>query len=318
MIMDANWFLSACAQTSGAIVAIVGGFVATRLVSMSAERSGQASRLKEIGRSLAVVKLDETAARASLDRFDECRLRAAAMRECVHTATQAPEPETLRAHTIGLQGDLPIDRVLAVVSRARDDAQAALAFLDPLVPRDYNGTLEQLIDRTALERSGIAEDALEASYRWLSAVHRLVPIYDNVVEIAAREQVEAQKRLSLEARWRDLAGAARNLEAIEREVEGSLARIGRASGIGPLLWPLAHLATWGILCPLALLLVNGGSLCVCFPAAVLSLFAIGVVWVIVALAREARSLDSSAVLKEHYETMRKWQAEHRIPWGAEK
>jgi len=43
---DANWFFSACAQTAGAIVAIVGGFLVSRLVSLDSERRGIGQSLK--------------------------------------------------------------------------------------------------------------------------------------------------------------------------------------------------------------------------------------------------------------------------------
>lgn len=45
---DPNWLMSTIAQTTAAIVAIVGGFIVSRLISMSIEKESLLSRLKDI------------------------------------------------------------------------------------------------------------------------------------------------------------------------------------------------------------------------------------------------------------------------------
>lgn len=51
--MDYNWLLSTSAQSAAAIVAIVAGFVLSRVLALSAERNGLESRLKETERNLS-------------------------------------------------------------------------------------------------------------------------------------------------------------------------------------------------------------------------------------------------------------------------
>ena len=52
MPTDPNWLYSTIAQSSAALVAIVGGFVLSRLLTLSAERNGSEMRLEEIGAEL--------------------------------------------------------------------------------------------------------------------------------------------------------------------------------------------------------------------------------------------------------------------------
>jgi hypothetical protein len=49
MIPDPNWLLSAVVQSSAAIVAIVGGFISTRLIGIVAEKNSLRNRQKETG-----------------------------------------------------------------------------------------------------------------------------------------------------------------------------------------------------------------------------------------------------------------------------
>lgn len=51
-MMDYNWLLSTSAQSAAAIVAIVAGFILSRVLSLSADRSGIESRLNDIRNNL--------------------------------------------------------------------------------------------------------------------------------------------------------------------------------------------------------------------------------------------------------------------------
>jgi hypothetical protein len=55
---DPNWLYSTTAQSAAAIVAIIGGFLVSRLVSLSSERSGLQRRRTELERSLARYKAE--------------------------------------------------------------------------------------------------------------------------------------------------------------------------------------------------------------------------------------------------------------------
>ena len=55
---DPNWLLSTAAQSTAALVAIVGGFLISRVISLSSEKSGLLSRWQQVMPLLAVSKED--------------------------------------------------------------------------------------------------------------------------------------------------------------------------------------------------------------------------------------------------------------------
>jgi hypothetical protein len=63
---NANWLLSALAQTAGALVAIVGGFLVSRLVGLSSQRNGLLARVAALKKRLEAADHKESAAREEL------------------------------------------------------------------------------------------------------------------------------------------------------------------------------------------------------------------------------------------------------------
>ncbi len=63
---NANWLLSALAQTAGALVAIVGGFLVSRLVGLSSQRNGLLERMTATTRRLEAARDKKSAARKDL------------------------------------------------------------------------------------------------------------------------------------------------------------------------------------------------------------------------------------------------------------
>jgi len=312
--MEANWFLSACAQTSGAIVAVIGGFLVSRLVSLSAERSGQRSRLREIARSLADVKLDEITSRSELDSFLKRKFEEVSLEECTAALGRSLGFESVYQQHRDVCGDLAIDACRAIFRQVQNDVAAAFKFLAGRVPDDCTLVLTELVEEEVLDRSGISIDALEEVFSHLVRERSSVPFFGNVVESTAKAQIDLQQKLTSEGRWRARASEARQLQGVEREIEARLARLGRPDGFGMLFCSLCYLTFFGILVPLALLLVRGGHHSTTIVALVLSLFAVGVMLVLASLVRERRKLNSTDFLQEHYANMREWQEEQGIPW----
>jgi hypothetical protein len=68
---DPNWLLSSAAQSAAALVAIVGGFLAARVIAFNSDRDAAVRRSSITGRDLrAAEKLEETA-KAELDEWDQ-------------------------------------------------------------------------------------------------------------------------------------------------------------------------------------------------------------------------------------------------------
>ena len=302
--MDANWFFSACAQTSGAIVAVVGGFLASGLVSLSAERNGLTLRRNEIGRSLSQTKIEELTAREEADSFLKSQFREVAIREFVSAPEARRDFESFLVQNANVYGDLSVETCRQMLLDIHNDTNAAFTFFHERVPDNCYALPADIVGKAVLDQTGIATDILESVFEKLSNDRRQPPIFHNILEGAAKTQIDFQRRLALEDQWRRLASESLKLQAIQREVETQLTRLGQPTGIRRLLLPLCHLASFGILLPLALLLVNGGEIDSWVPFVVLTLFGLGVAWVIASLVREARALDASDILAERCDEIR--------------
>lgn len=313
--MDANWFLAACAQTAGAIVAVVGGFVATRLVSQSSEADGLKGRHTEIGRSLAALRLEEQDAGQALDDFFKDRFREQAISALIETGEREPNFEALFVRFSHEVGNLPEESCRREFERLREDVQAAQVFLNERVPRDCYAELDEVVDGRELQGTGIARDALEAVFGHFARSRQQFPIFGNVVETTARQQMAFQQRLRLQEQLHSLSSSADRLEGTQREIENRLSELGRPRGLARIFTPLCYLAVFGILAPLLLLLIDEGNLPIGVPAVVLSLFAIGVLWMLLSFLFERRSLDATSFLEAQRRQMHEWQSKHGIPWS---
>lgn len=69
-IADVNWLLSALAQASAALVAIVGGLLVSRYVVLHAEQQAARRRLDDLRRTLDLAAENATQARRDLDSYD--------------------------------------------------------------------------------------------------------------------------------------------------------------------------------------------------------------------------------------------------------
>lgn len=93
---DPNWLLSTAAQSGAALVAIVGGFLVSRLVTLSAEREGIKRRLREVRETRALTETHLDAVSAERDRVYRKWFREHHLDD-VLTALGAVEPATLLA-----------------------------------------------------------------------------------------------------------------------------------------------------------------------------------------------------------------------------
>jgi hypothetical protein len=68
---DPNWLLSSAAQSAAALVAIVGGFLAARVIAFNSDRDAAVRRSSITGRDLQAAEKLETTAKAELDEWDQ-------------------------------------------------------------------------------------------------------------------------------------------------------------------------------------------------------------------------------------------------------
>lgn len=70
---DPNWLLSSTAQSAAALVAIVGGFLAGRLLALSADKSAAERRLRTTSVALESAESEESVASSALHRWQQDR-----------------------------------------------------------------------------------------------------------------------------------------------------------------------------------------------------------------------------------------------------
>ena len=301
--MDTNWFFSACAQTSGAIVAVVGGFIASRLVSLSAERNGLGNRLKEINQNLSSLRADRDAAEDRLRRFNEKEVR-----EAVVSATLWARHKSIPLDLDALKleheeacrqlGEAAVQRIVDETTR---DTDAASDYLEPIVPANCYLELTEIVNSLDLDQVSIPRDTVQTVFSFLAERRRDLPSvgYGVAAFGTSRMEIAARKRLALESALDRTTSECRQYQGISEEVETQLARVGHPTGMKTLFFPLFYLTVSGIILPLSLLLVNGGKSSQLVAGLVLGLFALGVACVLGAIASEWRRLGRPMNLPTH-------------------
>lgn len=125
---DTNWLLSSAAQSAAALVAIIGGFLVSRLVTLSSERAGLTRRLHEVEDELrrreeALVDFDERAAKraAELAVWDS--------KDRLVTSSGQLDGETLLSHLDPDDYDVDREHLIARLDAAADAVQRAFGYL---------------------------------------------------------------------------------------------------------------------------------------------------------------------------------------------
>jgi hypothetical protein len=133
-IADVNWLLSALAQSSAALVAIVGGLLVSRYVALHAEQQAARRRVDDLRRTLEIAVESLRQARRDLDIYDvDFYLEDRNVYEEVLKLDFTPDIEALRRAVDG--GDHLVDEVLRErLEHLASDMRTASELLQALVP----------------------------------------------------------------------------------------------------------------------------------------------------------------------------------------
>jgi hypothetical protein len=260
---DMNWFFSACAQTAGAIVAIVGGFLATRLINISTERNGAQQALILAKRRLGNARARKRDAERELRDWETMEFRGSVLYDMVG-AEERWTPEVLMQRYAGvLLSEDDLHGVMKEIAESAakafdafksfdDDVIAELEFEEAaarlpvppsLLERDvFEATFTKLRDG-ARSRIQALDSALAFRFDWFSTP--FVPIRDFVAqgnERAGLHERHIQAKIEVDR-------AESDIDALETQV----ARIQRPTGLLPAWIILAYLSVVGVAVPLALL-----------------------------------------------------------------
>ncbi len=285
---DPSTLLSALSQASAVLVAIIGGFLVSRLVAISSEREGirrlleaAAGRIEHIDSDLneahrtrldraesylyevAVEKLLEDPS-LDLDALirdrllrgtteDELKPYAVSLRNRVKNAVEAIEATIRKGDTKTLDLEDLVERGLEIADADRDIYEQAFKHRHGSLPSPSGMAMfgpRSFLDVSSALRTGIMSDAaLSASLRRQDE------------EIRAEVDLRTQLRAAVAERDR---------------LNEELARIGRPEGVAAAIWMLAGLSL-GILVPLIMMTFEPKGLDVLAKTLLIASFVIGLV-----------------------------------------
>lgn len=256
---SANWLFSACAQTAGAIVAIVGGFLVSSLIGMESRFNGLYSQMEGIEQRIDKAKGHLAQATTGILHWEVCEY---ALR-CLHAVVSA-------------KGDITPDELVSQWGLPPSVGDTADDLLQRMITavRDVYRTLESQdlqwrrhgVD-TALERL-VADDGLgipdlsklvrRAVFHFIANKQRKeAPMTRSTLRTYCRspdEQEEiARRRVKLDQAEVQAELALANLEGELEAVRTEIRSIGTPSGLGIAFVLLAVLSVAGIMVPLSLL-----------------------------------------------------------------
>jgi hypothetical protein len=248
---DPNWLLSTTAQSSAALVAIVGGFLLSRVLALAAERNGLALREAQLS--------DEVELAAETCRFQQRRIddsdRADFLDDAIELLVGDPAAsiEDLDKDSCG---DLRAGELAELFESIRARVKVAIEALKPHVPSsDWVGSLSSFSGSKpfdeVLPQLEITED--EDVELYSKVWRRLVP-FSGVFLAPPSPSFPVSDPYNEWIRERDRAlddraRAVGQLEIVRTE----LAKVSAPTGIGRLTASLAFFLATGVVVPIAVL-----------------------------------------------------------------
>ncbi len=248
---DPNWLLSTTAQSTAALVAIVGGFLLSRVLALAAERNGLALREAQLGDE---VKLAEETYRFQQRRIDDSD-RADFLDDAIDLLVDDPAAsiEDLDKDTYG---DLHAGELAELFESIRARVKVAVEALKPHVPSSgWLGSLGSLSEskpfNDVLPQLEITED--EDVELFSKVWRRLVPFSSILLAPPSpRFPVSDPYNNWIRERDRALDDRARAVGQLEI-VRTELAKVSAPTGIGRLTASLAFFLATGVVGPIAIL-----------------------------------------------------------------
>lgn len=304
MTLDPGWLLSSLAQSTAAIVAIVGGFLVSRLVQLSSEREGLRRQLHHT--------LDElTHAEAAYAEAHDFR-RSNSERQFfgwVIDELAAANLESVDREAV-LQDNIPrgssldemsqyLDAVIVSIEEARDKTRALVRGSDTseLELRDlrdrglkisdseedlYEAVVEALAAKLPAPRAnpfGISSTLLRGSFA-PDPVGRAADL--RRLDDSIRDEQQLQSRVT-------------SLEAVRDRTRAELEILGHPVGVTPAIVILAYYAVVGILVPISVLAIGVATLPAWASWLLFGLFSTGLGAVLVYIYWYAKSLKAPAL-----------------------
>lgn len=307
-MQDPNWLLSSAAQSAAAFVAIIAGFIATRVLGLSAERAGVKSLLADTHATLQFQRGRLAEQRRRLRDMDVSAFIDESLDRIVESRGEIPLADLVEDGTATgrtkeeLQPSF--DKTVATVKEAFQLFLVERPFQDE-PPDEMTEYLRSIGVNVNLEERHIYERVYWKSAEIWSAQRRkrssrrlfgALDIGPSPVVLPTNLNIPGQESVRLANDLHEecsrLEAECGRLELQERQYEERLRGLGKPEGLTVGLAALLYCAVTGIFVPIALMPMAVGSLAVWQKFGVTALFVSGVSSVIGYLFWSVRRLSS--------------------------
>lgn len=263
---DANWFFSACAQTTGAIVAIIGGFIATRLITMAASEEGTLQALATAELNLEHAQERARSAEQEIREVEASEFRAAVLYRIVEADPRWSREVLLQRYRGNHLDEESLRAIMEDIAQTADTARTAFGQIDDqrIVDMEFEVAVADLANLPGTQNRDVFEEAFlklrrDARRRWQEQGARghYVPRPDWWVAPPPSPMDDAVAQGSVRAAMRErLIAAKSDVDRAQAAVEGLRAEAAKsqpARGLAASFAILAYLCAVGVALPLALL-----------------------------------------------------------------
>lgn len=244
MSPDPNWLLSTCAQSAAAIVAIIGGFIATRVLSLSTERNGIELRLKEAVNNLRLKQemLDEVNDKIIMSDVNDFLDNA--IQIIIEKGGEMPLKDLIEKY----DPDVEEERILPYYNKVIETTKRAYKFFEDntelLAMHDFPRKMEDFLNEIKIKIPNKDKDIYQGVYKLLREEYFkgsnlfYVPDIGAIKGIANISSISENQRYNQLIESRDLLESdCKILDAQIKDLKDRLIFFGRTSGLG-----------WGMLC----------------------------------------------------------------------
>lgn len=285
---DASALLTGSAAAAGALVAIVGGFLISRLVALQSEKERLQSRGRQLQRRLTLAEQHHRRVHGermavSLEWFEDGRT----VDEMIAQRSNVDIEEFAADHRVA---GMSRAEALEATAALRDKVNAAFEAFESEDQVSVPDHEERIYGRVAkaIERRRAANNP------WLSGLS--VPDFD--VTGLMRPEIVYQRQ---DQRIRDERSAEAEVAALNAEIElvtGDLRQVGRPRGVVAAILILAYFAAGSVVFPLVMLAQDPITNSATIKAVVIGLFASGLTLLVGYLVWAALQLAPPLVRKE--------------------
>jgi hypothetical protein len=270
---DANWFFSTCAQTAGAVVAIVGGFIATRLISMGASKEGVRQSLTTAQRNLEHAMERADSATQELRDLETAEFRSSVLARIVEADARWTPETLLQAYRGNYLDEDALRAAMASIAEAADRASSMFEEIDDdrIADMEFEEAAVDLAAPPSLEERDVFEEVFStlrgrarSRLQERGRGHGFLGLHPEwVLDLSRPAMDDIIARGSVRAAMHErLVAAKSEVDRVEAAVEGlraEAARVQPVKGLTASLGILAYLCAVGVAWPLALLPVAEDS-----------------------------------------------------------